>query len=902
MKTQTDKTQETQKETVQRVQQESSTGGEAMIADNRPVTIAQRKLRSSMDGSENTTNPIQRKTRPERPPAGRAGSRKNNTGLPDKLKTGIENLSGYSMDDVKVHYNSSKPAQLQAHAYAQGTDIHLAPGQQKHLPHEAWHVVQQKQGRVKPTRQLKSKVNINDDIGLEREADVMGEKAIQMQRCNRTSLRANSTHQKTMQRKIKISSGTEELVGNYIVIKAFLDRFVDGENEKITDDNDKLEKIALDRIVKAIGFMEISDLDYGWVDLYSKQGVALLYRNILSYLNENKLTRIVAEDEAAEDEAAKYKYEEFEEDKMKIQQDQNGNIDVDVYDTAFIGAGASIAYALQTLSPNIDHSKYIIIGPEQPWRKKRGPGVVAHPRHMITPQMRHARVRGVDKDNKRDRRWFGIDNTFMDRYKFSDDIDQVIHESGIQRLNHEVTSIERKPEKQNYYCISYDGGGSFYARKIIFGAGVGGHNYRKILKANHNENKDNRSYITREQRTIAWNADEVGGKRVFNMDIWTQVAHALYKDNNDNISQDETNHNPSDITVILSGGNGGIDVAFDALNKGYKVHWIVGRSGATFLPGFFNYAAYLPYLRTLEDSQYDILKNGRNKDLAKFENTKEDELKKAEENMEAIYASQTKEHGGHDVFQGVIERFSNENKRFEGVYFDYAKDLEVTANGVRINAKKSGDSQEEQIDGDVFVYANGQDNKTFELLGNFQQRLKEKLDVNRHFSDDGKAVLGLETEDKTLEVVGATAYRLAGRLRKAARMRDVIDSLPNNVLLNDQLTATRSQIAAGGNFTPIDIDRFVNFATANWMELAIHISSRYPVLADSLRDYQWEDLLGNIIKSRTQKVIKEIPVLALPPNQIAFQEHWKKLLAKMEREQKMAKERWERLNLSSMYI
>ncbi|MHA7129228.1 eCIS core domain-containing protein [Algoriphagus namhaensis] len=103
--------------------------------------------------------------------------KENNTGLPDRLKSGIENLSGVSMDDVKVHRNSDKPAQLQAHAYAQDTDIHLAPGQEKHLPHEAWHVVQQKQGRVKPTLQMKGAVNINDDAGLENEADVMGAKA-----------------------------------------------------------------------------------------------------------------------------------------------------------------------------------------------------------------------------------------------------------------------------------------------------------------------------------------------------------------------------------------------------------------------------------------------------------------------------------------------------------------------------------------------------------------------------------------------------------------------------------------------------------------------------------------------------------------------------------------------------
>lgn len=108
-----------------------------------------------------------------------SNSEVNKTGLPNQLKSGIENLSGFSLDDVKVHRNSDKPAQLQAHAYAQGTDIHLGPGQEKHLPHEAWHVVQQKQGRVKPTMQMKA-FNINDDVGLEREADNLGGKAMEL--------------------------------------------------------------------------------------------------------------------------------------------------------------------------------------------------------------------------------------------------------------------------------------------------------------------------------------------------------------------------------------------------------------------------------------------------------------------------------------------------------------------------------------------------------------------------------------------------------------------------------------------------------------------------------------------------------------------------------------------------
>jgi len=107
-----------------------------------------------------------------------AKKKTNTIGLPDQLKEGIENLSGISMDDVKVHYNSAQPVQLQAHAYAQGTDITLASGQEKHLPHEVWHVVQQKQGRVKPTMQMKGDVAINDDAGLEAAADIMALKAL----------------------------------------------------------------------------------------------------------------------------------------------------------------------------------------------------------------------------------------------------------------------------------------------------------------------------------------------------------------------------------------------------------------------------------------------------------------------------------------------------------------------------------------------------------------------------------------------------------------------------------------------------------------------------------------------------------------------------------------------------
>lgn len=182
MNTHTYKSQENKSQSVSAAtpQLQSSSESTFQFVDNRPEVVAQRKLQELANNSPQVKQAAQLQAMANKYSAQQKypiQKKEKNTGLPDNLKSGIENLSGYSMDDVKVYYNSDKPAQLQAHAYAQGTDIHLGSGQEKHLPHEAWHVVQQKQGRVKPTMQMK-KVNINDDVELEQEADLMGAKAM----------------------------------------------------------------------------------------------------------------------------------------------------------------------------------------------------------------------------------------------------------------------------------------------------------------------------------------------------------------------------------------------------------------------------------------------------------------------------------------------------------------------------------------------------------------------------------------------------------------------------------------------------------------------------------------------------------------------------------------------------
>lgn len=113
-------------------------------------------------------------------PSGAGGrpAKAGRTGLPDALRGGLERLSGESLSDVEVHYDSPKPARLHALAYTRGTEIHMGPGQAHHLAHEAWHVVQQKQGRVQPTTRAGTHP-VNDNIELEREADTMGRRASQ---------------------------------------------------------------------------------------------------------------------------------------------------------------------------------------------------------------------------------------------------------------------------------------------------------------------------------------------------------------------------------------------------------------------------------------------------------------------------------------------------------------------------------------------------------------------------------------------------------------------------------------------------------------------------------------------------------------------------------------------------
>ncbi|CAM4280927.1 DUF4157 domain-containing protein [Pseudoalteromonas ostreae] len=96
-----------------------------------------------------------------------------------RLKDNVGSMMGVDLSHVNVHTNSSKPAQLNAHAYAQGSEVHISPGQDRHLGHELAHIGQQMQGRVQATTQFAGQA-VNDDPKLEHEADVIGARAESM--------------------------------------------------------------------------------------------------------------------------------------------------------------------------------------------------------------------------------------------------------------------------------------------------------------------------------------------------------------------------------------------------------------------------------------------------------------------------------------------------------------------------------------------------------------------------------------------------------------------------------------------------------------------------------------------------------------------------------------------------
>ncbi len=164
---------------IQHKEKASGDGIEAESAD--PTT--QLKVANGEDGNSGDENDGSSGALGSSGGAGGSGAPiQNKEGNESKAAGGNSKATkAFIPSDVNVHTDSSQATSMGALAYAQGNDIHFAPGQynpesragQELIGHELAHITQQKQGRVKANTESNGKP-VNNDPGLEKEADSFG--------------------------------------------------------------------------------------------------------------------------------------------------------------------------------------------------------------------------------------------------------------------------------------------------------------------------------------------------------------------------------------------------------------------------------------------------------------------------------------------------------------------------------------------------------------------------------------------------------------------------------------------------------------------------------------------------------------------------------------------------------
>ncbi len=234
----------------------------------------------------------------------------------------------------------------------------------------------------------------------------------------------------------------------------------------------------------------------------------------------------------------------------------------------------------------------------------------------------------------------------------------------------------------------------------------------------------------------------------------------------------ETAEVPSSVTVFIAGGNAAIDVAKTCIDLGFTIIWYPGTNDPAFLQGTDN---------EVVEEEYE-------------------KFARQEKSKIAIYK---KERAG-EVGAGSD------------------KPLSISGN-----------------EADFYVFGQGPDVSQVKKIFNKERildHLETMKDKNHYFGGKGDgAAIGLQMpaskDDPTsLEIIGGSAFRMASP-EQAKEFQGVINSLPNNVVGNDQLAPIRAEVEASQSFVPPYVEDDVNMAVDNITVIAIHIAVKYPNLS-----------------------------------------------------------------------
>jgi hypothetical protein len=706
----------------------------------------------------------------------------------------------------------------------------------------------------------------------------------------------------TIQRTMLLTAGSEPVEAHARSVLALLARKLAVLPE---DAPAVFERLGAGGVTAGLTRLLKSSHDYGSFDLASDQSAALLYYELAKHdrrprTAEDPETEIERSGEAAEKEA-----------RGRADYRRRSPDDDNTYDLVFVGAGAATAYYLESAGSTLKSQRKLVIGPIQPWAAERGPGVINHPMHMISPR------RDTDR----------FDGALAPRAEFSRVVEEVLEASGAERSGETVKTVKKIESGGTKFYEVVTATKTYYARKVVAGLGIGPHDKQgqdPLLED-----------LPHEKRT----AERKDFPRAMDLDTFQRQIKLI---------NELARPKPlAEITVVISGANAGIDAVMTAIRNGYTIVWITGSGRPGLLPGTDNEYVEAEYEQVIkrERSQINRVIKGYGKGARTVTDAPKPLMAKtetsgAEEEIPAdyyVYAMGPDVKGVSDIFDKRTVRDHlvptyDRNRQFGAEGLATVVGLEVE------NESRSDPTSLEIIGGSAYRMAGLRDGARYDYLVRHWHDVSQAVTSMAALEGRFTGMTGRDRDAASTSAISAmrtiypraSAYRFAtlrdaigmgsataarhltstpvpdfdawcGPLRTlaadteidrarrnvvlgylgsvrvlkdygamlaefhdlvtkyldekakndktrmpdprgaAARMGGVIGTLPNNVLINDQLTPIRSQVHAQAGYVPGGIaSGGVNFATDSGTVLAIYIAANFPFIPDTEVDV-WVD-------------------------------------------------------------
>jgi hypothetical protein len=655
-------------------------------------------------------------------------------------------------------------------------------------------------------------------------------------------------------------------------------------------------RLGVEKVAEGLKRLSSSATPYGTFDLVSDDVLLLLFFELRKHVEQPR-TAPDPGDELTVEEAEGRATSAFEA-YSRCSPDPEAT-----YEVAFLGAGAATAYYMTSAPNPSPRARTVVVGPRQPWGGERGPGVINHPMHMISP--------------RRDAVGLG-DESLAPREQFSGEVEKVLATYAGQRLEAKVTKVEKVANSdRQFYKLTLDSSAVLYARRVVAGLGIGPHVRTGLNDAGTSGLQD--PLVCGEPETA----------RALDLDEFQRRAESIRAQGR--------------ATVVISGPNAGIDAVMTSLRLGFDIVWVLGATGKPgLLPGTDNEIVELEYKRRVGDSSPAIRKyvQGRAQGAVRAPKSGEGKpagkpiLVKVNEQPD-IPADYFVMAAGPDV-QKIVDVFDRDtvrahlvptydrNRQFNdprseglptvvGIHADNEDPADETALEIiggsayrmaispdlrlsydyldrewsevsrsvsqmaALEGRFTGMSSHEPAPHPEIVEAMGELYRLasayrFGALG-VARRIQRAQSTEGlpalpplpDFAPAAKVLTGVELDKRRQQVVrgflgmvraieryarmlALYRQRVEDFFAKKGRdpriagesMKGVIGSLPLNIAMNDQLTPTRSQIEATYAFVPSYVAKDVNFATDGASVLQIYIATNFPDLEDSEVD-MWVD-------------------------------------------------------------